>query len=231
MRRLRCLPGLWGAALGFALISSGCGGGGESLSALDELDTKVAEQVAAAASLEVTSSVFTENERIPDEYSCYGEGKSPDLKWSGAPQGTESIAIIVDDPDALRGRATRVQWVAYGLSPDVRGLLEGAPGANILPPGASHGSNDFEGTGYAAPCPPRSVLRGGGLRTKYAPERYFFKVYALDTEVQLGPGAGKEELLRAMDGHILGAGQLMGRYQASPAQAPTNVEDTGYFAR
>ena len=203
-------------AFAMTFIAAGCGG--ETGPTIESIEAMVAQQAAATASLEVTSSVFTENERIPEGYTCYGEGKSPDLEWSAVPQGTKSIAIIVDDPDALRGRATRIQWVAHGLSPDVRGLLEGAPGGDVLPPGASHGANDFEGTGYAAPCPPRSTP---GSRSSQepsgvlsGPERYFFKVYALDTEVQLGPGASKEELLRAMDGHILGAGQLMGRYKA-----------------
>lgn len=149
--------------------------------------------------IEITSSAFTHGNSIPAQYSCDSDDVSPKLSWSGIPEGTKTIAVIMDDPDAPGG--TWVHWVVYGISPDDGGLPEGVPPSDTLDGGARQGKNDFGRTGYGGPCPPR-----GG------PHRYFFKVYALEADLVLGPGATKADLVRKMSGSILAQGELMGRY-------------------
>jgi Raf kinase inhibitor-like YbhB/YbcL family protein len=121
------------------------------------------------------------------------------LSWSGLPEEAESIALICDDPDAPMG--TWVHWVLFNLPANADGLPEDVPASKTLRNGAGHGKNDFKRLGYGGPCPP------GGTH------RYYFKVYALDTMLDCEPGITKAELLKAMEGHILAEGQLMGRYQ------------------
>jgi Raf kinase inhibitor-like YbhB/YbcL family protein len=153
------------------------------------------QQEANAMSIQLTSTAFSEGASIPAKYTCDGADLSPPLRWSGIPEGAKSIALIADDPDAP-GR-TFVHWVMYGIPSNVAELPEGG-----TPRGVVQGNNDFGRTGYGGPCPPPG-----------APHRYFFKIYALDTAVDLRPGAKKADLERAMDQHILAQGQLMGRYQ------------------
>jgi Raf kinase inhibitor-like YbhB/YbcL family protein len=187
--------GRWGCNIVLALIAWGCSSGdGEPT-----LEQEVSNMTAAR--IEVTSSAFTEGARIPTKFTCDGEDRSPSLKWSAVPQGTGSIALITDDPDAPGG--TWVHWVLYGLPPDVAELPEGVPTTDVIPRGARQGINDFKRRGYGGPCPPPG----------HGTHRYFFKVYALDTEINLGAGATKEELLAKMQGHVLADGQLMGAYE------------------
>ena len=153
-----------------------------------------------AMAMELTSSAFAEGARIPARYTCAGEDVSPPLKWSDAPERAESLALICDDPDAPRG--TWVHWVLYGLPADVTELAEAVPATETLPNGAMQGTTDFGRVGYGGPCPPP-----GG------PHRYFFKLYALDTELDLQPGATKKQLLAAMNDHILAQAQLMGTFE------------------
>ncbi len=147
--------------------------------------------------LSVQSSVIRQG-RIPPHYTCDGDDVSPPLSWSGIPEGTKSLALIADDPDAPRG--TWVHWVLYNLPPDLSDLPEDVRRDRELPNGARQGTNDFQRIGYGGPCPP------GGRH------RYFFKLYALDTVLDLDPGATKEQLLRAMDGHVLAEAEVMGTY-------------------
>ncbi len=149
--------------------------------------------------LKVSSSAFEEGDMIPIKYTCDGEDVSPPLAWEGVPEGTRSIALICDDPDAPVG--TWVHWVLYNLPPDSKGLPEAVPPAEVLENGARHGKNDWQRLGYGGPCPP------GGTH------RYYFKVYALDTVLELESGTTKAQLLEAMEGHVLAEGQLMGRYK------------------
>jgi Raf kinase inhibitor-like YbhB/YbcL family protein len=149
--------------------------------------------------IKVTSSAFQEGGMIPSKYTCDGEDVSPPLEWDGIPDEAQSIALISDDPDAPMG--TWVHWVLYNLPADARGLEEGIPANEVLTNGAKQGTTDFGRVGYGGPCPP------GGTH------RYFFKVYALDAQVEPAPAATKEQLLKAMDGHILAEGQLMGKYK------------------
>jgi len=148
--------------------------------------------------ISIHSPVFNEGEEIPPKYTCDGDDISPPLEWGNLPNGTQSLALICDDPDAPMG--TFVHWVLYNLPSDPTGLVEDIPPQDTLENGATQGITDFKRIGYGGPCPP------GGTH------RYFFKLYALDTRLDLEPGASKPDLLRAMEGHILDAGQLIGIY-------------------
>ncbi len=148
--------------------------------------------------MQVTSTAFREGETIPKQYTADGKNVSPPLQWSGVPDGTVSLALICDDPDAPRG--TWVHWVLFNLPPDLTSLAEALPG-NVHPGGIGQGSNDFGKTGYGGPSPPPGK-----------PHRYYVKVYALGKLLELPAGATKQQVVEAMEGHILASGQLMGRY-------------------
>jgi len=148
--------------------------------------------------LKIYSSAFEDGGMIPSKYTCDGADISPPLAWSGLPEGTKSIAIINDDPDAPMG--TWVHWVIYNIPPTAQGLAEDIKRVEKLPDGTLQGKNSWGRIGYGGPCPP------GGTH------RYFFKIYALDKVLKLKPGATKEELLTAMKGHILAQAQFYGKY-------------------
>ena len=150
--------------------------------------------------IRLTSSAFTEGSAIPTTHTCDGEDVSPPLAWSGIPEGTGSIALVADDPDAPRG--TWVHWVLYAIPPEVTEIPGGLSDAKEISARAKHGNNDFKRPEYGGPCPPRGKAH-----------RYFFKLYALDGEIELESGARKADLLRAMEGHILAEGRLMGTYR------------------
>lgn len=149
--------------------------------------------------LDVTSSAFEERGAIPARYTCDGLDISPPLSWSPVPNATQSLALIAEDPDAARGAFAH--WVIYNLPPDTQRLPEDVPNRQTLPSGALQGMNGAGSIGYTGPCPPSGT------------HRYFFKVYALDTDLDLGAGATKEEVVRAMEGHVLAEGRLLGTYQ------------------
>lgn len=171
--------------------------------ALFQVGTACAQAPGKPAGLSVSSAAFPDGGMIPRAYTCDGEDISPPLEIGQVPPGAKSLALIKDDPDAPDG--TWVHWVMYNIPPDTRKIPEQAPRKAKLPNGAFHGKNSWGGRklGYGGPCPPSGT------------HRYFFKVYALDTVLNLRPGATKDELLSEMKGHILGEGQLMGRYQRS----------------
>lgn len=150
--------------------------------------------------LKLTSPAFETGGTIPKKFTCDGPDVSPALKWSDPPSGTQSFAVIMDDPDAPMG--TWVHWVLYDLPADARELPEGVPKQSELSSGARQGRNDFPHVGYGGPCPPRGPAH-----------RYFFKLYALDGKTGLKAGATKADLEKAMKGHVLGQGELMGRYK------------------
>jgi Raf kinase inhibitor-like YbhB/YbcL family protein len=149
--------------------------------------------------LDVRSSAFREGGAIPARYTCDDLDISPPLSWSSVANGTRSLALIVDDPDAPRGAF--VHWVIYNLPPDTRRLPEDVPNQRTLPSGALQGMNGAGSLGYTGLCPPNGT------------HRYLFKVYALDTELDLGAGATKEVVVSAMEGHVLAEGRLLGTYQ------------------
>jgi len=149
---------------------------------------------------QLTSSAFREGQRIPSEYTKDGMGLSPPLAWSDLPDGTLSLALIADDPDAPR--RCWVHWVLFNLPGDLRGLEDGIAAVETLADGAKQGKNDFGTIGYGGPAPPRGK-----------PHRYFFKLYALDALLTLPAGATKDQLLAAIKGHVLAEAHLMGKYQ------------------
>ena len=150
--------------------------------------------------MQLTSTAFSEGAPIPAKHSCNGPDVSPAFAWQGVPGEARSLALIADDPDAPRG--TWVHWVLFNIPPDEDGLGEDIPDDEQLANGSIQGKNDFGNIGYGGPCPPPGK-----------PHRYFFKLYALDQMLDLKPGATKQDLLDAMDGHILAEGQLMGTFK------------------
>lgn len=153
--------------------------------------------------MRLSSSAFEHNESIPTAFTCEGADVSPALEWSGAPAGTHSFALIVDDPDAPDPAAPKrvyVHWVLYNIPANASMLAEGIA-ASALPTGTREGLNDWNRTGYGGPCPP------------IGRHRYFFKLYALDTALPDLGTPTKAALLQAMHGHILGQVELMGTYR------------------
>ena len=166
-------------------------------------------------SIDVTSSKFNEERRIPRKYSCTEEDVSAPITWSEVPEGTVSLALVVDS-DQLPG-APWAHWVLWGIPPDARGLPEAVPNTAEAPsigPKARQGTNSDEKVGWSGPCPPPVLLYTGVAGPIAAVKHYLFRLYALDTEIDLGPEATKADLLRAMDGHILAAGELVGEHVA-----------------
>jgi Raf kinase inhibitor-like YbhB/YbcL family protein len=150
--------------------------------------------------MQVTSAAFKNNESIPAQYTCEGKNISPPLAWTGAPAGTRSFVLIVDDPDAPHGVWTH--WVVFDLPADTTELAEDTPKSQSITGNAKQGTNDFKQVGYGGPCPPAGK-----------PHRYFFKLYALDTLLDLKPGASKNQVEAALAQHVLAQGQLVGTYQ------------------
>ncbi len=153
--------------------------------------------------LELTSPAFTPGATIPARYTCEGQDVAPPLQWGGIPDGTRSLVLIMDDPDApdpAAPRMTWVHWVLYNLPPDLQSLPEGATSRD-LPAGSGEGRNDWGRTGYGGPCPP------------IGRHRYFFKLYALDTRLEGLDTPTKAEVEAAMAGHVLEQAELVGTYQ------------------
>ncbi len=163
------------------------------LSSCSSAKTATSEPTEAAMSIEFKSDAFANGQSIPVKYSCRGNNISPALTWSNAPAGTQSYALIVDDPDAPAG--TWVHWVVYNIPSSTTSLQENADTSNL-----SVGKNSSGNMRYDGPCPPSGT------------HRYFFKLYALDSQLSLSPGASKEQLLNSMKGHILAQGELMGTF-------------------
>jgi len=149
--------------------------------------------------MKLTSTAFQEGGMIPAKYTCDGTNVSPELEWSGAPQTTKSVALICDDPDAP-GK-TWVHWVVFDLPAGRTSLPESIPPQETIAGGGKQGTNDFKKIGYGGPCPPSGT------------HRYFFRIYALDAELNLDGKATKEQLLQAMKDHVVDEGELMGRYK------------------
>ncbi len=148
---------------------------------------------------ELRSPAFSPSREIPVKYTCDGADLSPPLSWADSPANTKGLALLVDDPDAPAG--TWVHWVLYGLPVTLRELPEGVPAQDTVPGIGNQGVNDFRKVGYGGPCPPRGPAH-----------RYFFKLYALDIELTLALRKTKAELLKAIEGHVLGRAELMGWY-------------------
>jgi Raf kinase inhibitor-like YbhB/YbcL family protein len=162
--------------------------------------------------IQLHSPAFANGRVIPKQFTCDGSDGSPPLEWSGVPEGARALALICDDPDAPMG--TWSHWVLFNLSPRVKVLKEAVPTDETLTPTAigspessgqetptaRQGKNDFGKIGYGGPCPPSGI------------HRYFFRLYALDQPLELGPRADRGTVLKAIQGHILAEGRLMGKY-------------------
>ena len=149
--------------------------------------------------MDITSSAFKHEEMIPAKYTCDGTDINHDLAWTGVPADAKSLVLINDDPDAPVG--LWVHWVLYNISPSTKGLPQGVDKkAPVLKDGAVQGTNSWGRIGYGGPCPPSGT------------HRYYFKLYALDTVLDLKPGANKDAVEAAMKNHILSQAVLMGRY-------------------
>ncbi len=171
----------------------GCTGpGGVSSPTVSETIEEGAEM------LTLSSTAFETGQSIPRHYTCDGENVSIPLAWGDPPAGTQSFALIVDDPDAPMG--TWVHWVLYNMSPDLRELPEGVTAKAGFPAGALAGKTSSRTLEYGGPCPPNGT------------HRYYFKLYALDTKLNLAAGVTADELRKAMEGHILAQAELMGTY-------------------
>jgi Raf kinase inhibitor-like YbhB/YbcL family protein len=144
--------------------------------------------------LSVSSTAFEHEGQIPTRHSCEGEDVSPPLSWSDIPDGTRSLALICDDPDAPSG--TFVHWLAWGIDSDKDGIAEGEAAP-------LEGTGGFGETGYRGPCPPPG----------HGPHRYFFRLFALDTDLDLAAGTGREELDAAIEGHVIEGAELIGTYE------------------
>lgn len=151
--------------------------------------------------MEIKSSAFENNGMIPSKYTCDGSDISPQLTWSGVPEGAKSLALISDDPDAPMG--TWVHWVAYNIPPNINELKEGFPTDKKLSDGTLQGITDFKRIGYGGPCPPSGT------------HRYYFKLYALNKKVNLDAGATKKQLLDVIKDSVIAECQLVGKYKRS----------------
>jgi Raf kinase inhibitor-like YbhB/YbcL family protein len=147
---------------------------------------------AGGGKMKITSSAFQESGNIPSKFSCDGADTSPPLQIAGVPPEAKSLVLIVDDPDAPSGLFTH--WTAWNISPQTNSIAEGGT------PKGVQGTNDFGKSGYGGPCPPSGT------------HRYYFKIFALDRELDLPFGAKRGQLDAAMKGHVVGQGELMGRY-------------------
>jgi Raf kinase inhibitor-like YbhB/YbcL family protein len=179
-----------------AILSEACYGTGNAA-----LTTEPVRRTKMSFAL--TSTAFSNGGKIPSKYTCEGDDLSPPLSWTDVPEGTKSLALIVDDPDApdpARPQRVYVHWVVYNISPNAAGFGERAS-PNAMPSGAVTGVNDFNTSEWGGPCPP------------IGRHRYFFKLYALDTMLHGLSRATKKDLESAMHGHILAQAELMGTYQ------------------
>lgn len=146
--------------------------------------------------MKITSSAFLANDKIPPKYTCDGENLNPGLTISQVPKEAQSLALIVDDPDAPGGIFTH--WVVFNIPPATMQIMEGN-----IPENSIQGTNDFGKTGYGGPCPPSGT------------HRYFFKLYALDEVLKVPEGSTRDDIEEAIEGHILEEAQIVGVYQRS----------------
>jgi len=175
----------WPLALGIAVAACKAGGG-----------EVLAPPGTTMETLTVTSRSFPSDGEIPVDYTCDGANRSPQLTWSAPPAGTQSFAVVMEDPDAASGTFTH--WIAYNIAADSRALPEAADPSTM---GAASGLNDFKRPGYGGPCPPRLELH-----------HYAFRVFALNTQLGGGPELTRDALDAAMSGHVLAAGALVGAF-------------------
>lgn len=159
----------------------------------------VVKLACAAETMTLSSRAFKEGEAIPEKYTCDGKDQSPPLRWSSAPRGTQSLVLIMEDPDAAKGLLTH--WVLFNIPPTINNLPQGLPAIRVLANSERHGTNGKKTLGYFGPCPPSGN------------HRYYFKLYALGAAPLLDAGVTRDELFKWMEGRVLAEASLMGRYQ------------------
>jgi Raf kinase inhibitor-like YbhB/YbcL family protein len=157
------------------------------------LSVALARSTTAAPNVRLSSSAFSPGGKIPSQFTCKGANVNPQLEFHGIPPETKSLALVIDDPDAPSGLFTH--WLLWNISPATSQISE-----KSVPSGALQGTNDFGKPGYGGPCPPSGT------------HRYFFRVMALDRTLDLRAGAERAEFDKAIAGHILAGGELMGRF-------------------
>ncbi len=182
-------PFLWGLLLSGGLLLVACG-------------ATAAPEPTGSPTFALSSPAFAGGEAIPRRYSCDGPDLSPPLEWADPPAGTQGFVLVMDDPDAPAG--TWVHWVWYDIPADLRALPEGVPAEAEPASGGRQGKNSWGRLGYGGPCPPDGT------------QRYFFRLYALDTLLDLEPGEDRDAVLAAMEGHVLGWAELLGTYSRPP---------------
>ncbi len=185
MERWLNVAGLWA----LLIIVSACGAGAAE-----------PEPAGEARDFALFSTAFDYGEPIPELYTCDGEDSSPPLSWENPPEETAAFVLVVSDPDAPSGNW--VHWVLYDIPGDAQFLTPALPPQEELPDGGVHGKNSWRRLGYGGPCPPQGSAH-----------RYFFTLYALDAPLTLDPGATRDQLFEAMEGHLIAKTELMGTYE------------------
>lgn len=192
----------------------------------DEPEAGAEQEVVVAAfqiqqqvplTLQVNTSSLKETGYLLKDFTCEGADSSPQLTWTEVPPSTQSIAIVTEDLDAEEG--VFAHWLMWGLPPDTMELVGGLSKSSDIPTGSVEGTNGYGITGWKGPCPPPRIIMFGGSQTAQntgtATHRYVLSVYALDTQVSLRSNAIRDEVLRALDGHILAGGNLELKYLSS----------------
>ena len=155
--------------------------------------------VAASGAVITLSSTSLQDGRVPKEFTCDGDDKSPPMTWQAPPDGTRALALTVTDPDAPG--QTFTHWVLYNVPASTNGVPEGVPKQGQLSDGSRQGTTDFGKVGYGGPCPPPGK-----------PHRYVFTLYALDSKLEVPSGASRSQVESAMQGHVLARGELTASY-------------------
>ena len=162
------------------------------------------EESLTMADFRLTSPAFQQDQDLPSRFSADGGNISPPLEWSGVPEGTKELLLICDDPDAQYGVFTH--WIVYGIAATESGLPEGIPDDAVIdePVELMQGLNEFDESGYTGP-----TVIDDEDDDEPVPHRYFFRLYALDTELPLAPGARRDEVRQACSGHVIGTAELV----------------------
>jgi Raf kinase inhibitor-like YbhB/YbcL family protein len=200
MRNHRRAPLILLCALLISSLCSRPGAAGQADAPVPAHSGHNQKQGGRAMAFTLQSTAFSNGGEISSRHTCDGANLSPALNWDGVPAGTQSLALIADDPDAPAG--TWTHWILWNIPAQATALPEGLPQAELLDNGARQGRNDFKRIGYGGPCPPPGK-----------PHRYFFKLYALDARLDVKPGAGRSELEAAMKQHVLSRAEWMGTYR------------------
>ncbi len=179
------------------LLNGGCGTKAQQAQTPESGSASAAQVM--AAQMRITSTAFKNEEAIPKQFSCEGDNISPALSWVGAPKSAKSFALVLEDPDAPRGMF--VHWVIYDIPPSETGLAEHFPLSDTLVNGTLQGKNGAGSTGYIGPCPPSGK-----------PHRYYFRLYAVNEVLHISGDVTREKLMSALEGHVVGEGELMGTY-------------------